>query len=117
MMAIAALTAYTITEAHYGLRLSYMYPTNGKDGNNLVEGGDASKSMVTLLNSMFGTTGDMMIPDISRTQGSFLQLEGVNFNVEENASVPMQQAKIPKLLAKRTLELRSRKKQRIQQKW
>jgi hypothetical protein len=89
MMAIAALTAYTITEAHYGLRLSYMYPTNGKDGNNLVEGGDASKSMVTLLNSMFGTTGDMMIPDISRTQGSFLQLEGVNFNVEENASVPM----------------------------
>ena len=89
ILAIAALTSYSITEAHYGLRLCYMYPTNDKDGNNLVEGRTPSTSITSLLMAMFGATGDMAIPDVTKMQGSFLQLEGVNFNIEEETEVPM----------------------------
>jgi hypothetical protein len=89
ILAIAALTAYSITEAHYGLRLCYMYPTNRKDGDNLVAPSGDTPSITSLLIAMFGTTGDMSIPDVTRMQGSLLQLEGVNFNVEVDTEIPM----------------------------
>tara|TARA_B100001250_G_scaffold73610_3_gene60120 strand:- start:6941 stop:12199 length:5259 start_codon:yes stop_codon:yes gene_type:complete len=88
LMAIAALTAYTITEAHYGLRLCYMYPTNDVDGNSIIEG-RGTETITSLLLQMFGSTGEMSIPNMSALQGSYLQLEGVNFSIEEETEVPI----------------------------
>ena len=73
---IAALAAYAIQEAHYGLRLCYMFP--GGTAENL--------DLFVLLSSMFGTSYGIT-PDISKMQGSFLQLEGVNFNAEVETTV------------------------------
>jgi hypothetical protein len=77
-MAIASLAAYAIQEAHYGLRLCYMYPTGVAD----------QPELWALLNSMFGTSMGVL-PDIGKMQGSFLQLEGVNFNKEIEVEIPV----------------------------
>lgn len=77
---IAALAAYAIKEAHYGLRLCYMYPTSA-----LFNEGNLDKA-TALLTQMFGTSYGK-VPDISRMQGSFLQIEGVNFDAEVDADI------------------------------
>jgi hypothetical protein len=79
-MAIAALAQYALTEAHYGLRLCYMYPTTAS-GDTITQ----TPELYSLLNDMFGTTYGLM-PDVSKMQGSFLQPEAVIFNQEINHS-------------------------------
>jgi len=82
-MAIAGLATYALAEAHYGLRLCYMFPTNGNTGSKVVENAD----IYALLNSMFGTSMGVL-PDVGRMQGSFLQPEAVIFNQEINFEIP-----------------------------
>jgi hypothetical protein len=82
-MAIFALARYSITEAHYGMRLCYMYPTKTNAGGTLTDNTD----LLRLLNSMFGTSMGVL-PDVGRMQGSFIQPEAVIFNQEVNSEIP-----------------------------
>lgn len=83
VMALAALAQYSLTTAHYGLRLCYMFPTT-TSGEVVAEKTD----LYTLLGGMFGTSYGIM-PDVSKMQGSFLQPEAVIFNAEVTTQVPI----------------------------
>jgi len=76
--AYAALSAYSEEDAEYGLRLCYMTP------------GDPDDSFVELLQGMFGEGATSGIPDVAQMQGSYLQIEGENFNVEVDAEIEVE---------------------------
>ena len=76
--AYEALKAYAEEDAEYGLRLCYMAP------------GDPDDDFVELLQGMFGVGATSAIPDVAQMQGSYLQIEGENFDVEIDTDIEVE---------------------------